>query len=596
MYLTQSGYTNSYNNTVRSNIRVTQDLDMLTKGLSITGMFAFDVNTNNNLTRSRNIQTYYIPDRNTPRDANGNLLTQISSPGSDRLNFSLTRFGDRRFYSEASLNYANKFGDSDIGGLLLFNQSDYSDATARVDTWKKAIPYRQRSIVGRATYGYLNKYFVEGNFGYSGSEAFVPSKRYGFFPSVGAGWLVSNEKFFEPVKDILSHLKIRYTYGLSGNASVNDPNKRFLYLTTLGTGGSYYFGDTPTQTTGFAETQIGGQVSWETARRQNLGVEFNFLKSDLQFIVELFREHRTGILLPNYIIPYNSGFTTGNIPYANIGETNNKGIDITAIYNKSWTAQNFFTFRGTFNFNKNIAIKDGLPPWKYSYENRVGQSISQRFGYIALNYFKDQNEINNSAKQSGDVRPGDIRYKDLNGDGIINGDDQTAIGYGSIPRIVYGLSFGGGYKGFDISLFFQGAAQVDFNYASGNGTTPFPNGNTYGNPYTTMLDRWTVDNPNPNALYPRLSTNQDNSQNYLTSTHWIKRADYVRLKSAELGYTFNIKVLQKIAIKSLRLYTNGTNLLTLSKWKFWDPELGDGNGASYPNITTYNLGLRANFQ
>ncbi|HTM98562.1 MAG TPA: TonB-dependent receptor [Pedobacter sp.] len=596
MYLTQGGYTNSYNNTIRSNIRATQDLGELTKGLTLTGMFAFDVNVNNNITRSRTIQTYYIADRNNPRDANGKLITQISQAGSNALGFDLTRYGDRRFYTEASLNYARKFGNHDIGGLLLFNQSDYSDATARVDNWKKAISYRQRSIVGRLTYGYKDKYFVESNFGYSGSEAFVPNKRYGFFPSLGAGWLVSNEQFFEPINDIISHLKVRYTYGLSGNASVNDANKRFLYLTTIGTGGAYYFGDTPSQMTGFAETQIGGDVSWETARRQNLGLEVNLLKNDLQFIVEFFKEKRTGILLPNYIIPYNSGFTTANIPYANIGETNNKGIDVTTIYNKNWTPKNFFTFRGSFNINKNLAVKDGLPPWQYGYQNRIGQSISQRFGYIALNYFKDQNEINNSPKQAGDVRPGDIRYKDLNGDGIINNLDQTAIGYGATPRIVYGLSFGGGFKGFDVSVFFQGAGMVDFNYAGGNGTTPFPNGNTYGNPYATMLDRWTEANPNQNALYPRLSTNQDNSQNYLASTHWIKSADYIRLKSAEIGYTFDSKMLEKAAIKRLRVFMNGTNLFTISKWKFWDPELGDGNGASYPNITTYNIGLRANFK
>ena len=595
MYLTQGGYTNTYNNTTHSNLRVTQDLDVLTKGLSLSGMFAFDIDVNNNLSRTRTVQTYFISDRNNPRDANGNLITTISSPGSNVLGFGLTRFGDRRFYMEASLNYARKFGNSDVSGLLLFNQSDYSDATAQVTSLVASIPYRQRNIVGRGTYGYKNKYFIESNFGYSGSEEFVPSKRYGFFPSVGAGWVVSNEDFFKPLSPIVSHLKLRYTYGLSGNAAVNDPTKRFLYLTTIGSGGSYSFGDSPVAQTGFAESQIGGNVSWETSFRQNLGVEVNFLKNDLQFIVELFKERRTGILLPNLVIPYNSGFTSGNIPYANI-ETRNKGIDFTSIYTKNFSAKSFITVRATFNYNINLAVKDGLPPWQYGYQNRVGLPISQRFGYVAMGYFKSQSEIANAPTQGGNPQPGDIRYKDLNGDGIINSLDQTAIGYGSVPRMVYGLSLGGGFKGFDLSLFFQGTAQVDFNYAS-TYTTPFPNGNTYGNPYTTMLNRWTVANPDPNAFYPRLSTNQDNSQNYLTSSHWIQNASYVRLKSAELGYTFSGKILDKLAIKRLRLFTNGTNLLTWSRWKFWDPELGDGNGgAAYPNITTYNMGLRASFQ
>ncbi|GAA4798552.1 TonB-dependent receptor [Olivibacter ginsenosidimutans] len=597
MALTQSGVTNTYNNTVRSNLRVNQDLGMLVPGLSATAMFAFDVNVNNNLKRSRTLQTYWA----TGRDENGNLLTEISTPGSNALGFELTRYGDRRFYTEAAVNYAQKFGAHDVSGMLLYNQSDYNDATSRVSSYKAAIPYRQRNVVGRATYGYDEKYFAEANFSYSGSDNFVPSERYGFFPSFGAGWIVSNEKFFEPFKDVVSHFKLRYTYGLSGNAGLNNenPDLRFLYLTTIGDGDGYSFG-VPGSTinyTGYKETRIGGNVKWETSYRQNLGVELNFLHDELQLIVELFRERREGILLPNYVIPYASGYTVDNIPYNNIGKTRNKGIDVTLDYNKNWTADKFLSFRGTFNYNKNIAVFDGLPPWRYPYLDRIGQAIDQRFGYIAMGYFNDQDEIDNAAIQSGDVRPGDIRYKDLNGDGIINSNDQTAIGYGPTPRIVYGLSLGGGIKGFDLSLFFQGVGMVDFNYAGGYATTPFSQGATYGNMYKQVLDRWTPDNPSQDAFYPRLSTNQDATTNYYTSTHWVQRADYLRLKQAEIGYSFmDKKFLDKLAIKKLRLYLNGTNLFTISPWKFWDPELGDGRGAVYPNMTTYNFGLRANFQ
>ncbi|PST81998.1 SusC/RagA family TonB-linked outer membrane protein [Pedobacter yulinensis] len=596
MALTQSGVTNSYNNSIRSNIKVTQDLGVLTKGLNVSAMFAFDVNINNNLTRARTLQTYWA----TGRDANGNLQTQITTAGTNALNFVLDRFGDRRFYSEASLNYSRKFGEHDLSGLLLFNQSDFSDATARVVPigYKAAIPYRQRNFVGRATYGFRDRYFLEGNFSYSGSDNFVPSKRFGFFPSIGAGWIVSNEKFFENLKEVIPHFKLRYTYGVSGNAALSDPNFRFLYLTTIGEGGGYTFGE-PGSTqglTGYFESRIGGEVQWESSYRQNLGIELNFLKNDLQIIAELFKEDRRGILMPNFVIPYNSGFTTGNIPYNNIGKTANRGVDLTLNYTKNFTTENFFSFRGTFNYNQNLAVKDNLPPWRYDYLNRIGQPISQRFGYIATGLFQNQAEIDNAATQSGDIRPGDIRYKDLNGDGIINTNDQAAIGYGAVPRIIYGLNFGGGFKKFDISLFFQGAGLVDFNYAGGFGTTPFSQGSSYGNMYTQVLNRWTPTNPDPRPFYPRLSTNQDATTNYYTSTWWIQRADYLRLKSAELGYTFNPEFLKKIAMNRLRIYVNGTNLLTFSRWKFWDPELGDGNGASYPNITNYNIGLRANFK
>lgn len=596
MALTQSGITTSFTNVVRSNIKVTQDLNAITKGLSAAVLFAYDVNSNTNYTRARSLQTYYA----TGRDANGNLITGITTAGTNDLAFGISRFGDRKFYSEASVNYSRRFGDSDIGGLLLFNQSDFSDAQSRVDAigYKAAIPYRQRNFVGRATYGYLDRYFLEGNFSYSGSDNFIPSKRYGLFPSIGAGWIVSNEKFFESIKNVVSHFKLRYTYGVSGNAALSNPNFRFLYLTTIGPGSAYSFGEPGSTTgfTGYAESRIGGNVQWESSYRQNLGIELNFLKDDLQLIVELFKEKRDGILLPNLVIPYNSGFTAGNIPYNNIGKTKNKGIDVTLNYTKNFADRNFFSFRGTFNYNKNLAVFDGLPAWRYDYLNRIGQSISQRFGYIATGLFQSQSEIDNAPTQLGDVRPGDIRYKDLNGDGIINSNDQTAVGYGSTPAIIYGLNFAGGYKGFDISLFFQGAGLVDFNYASGFGTTPFSQGSTYGNMYEKLTDRWTPENPNPRPFYPRLSTNADATTNYYTSTWWIKRADYIRLKSAELGYTFSSKAFEKLAIKKVRIYTNGTNLLTFSKWKLWDPELGDGRGASYPNITTYNVGLRVNFQ
>ena len=595
MALTQSGVTNQASNTIRSNLRLTQDLDVLLDGLSATTMFAYDINNNSNLTRSRTLQTYFA----TGRDAEGNLVTEISSPGSDQLAFGLTRFGDKRLYAEAAVNYSQKFGEHDVSGLLLFNQSDYRDATSRVDSYKAAIPYRQRNYVGRATYGYSAKYFAEANFSYSGSDNFVKTERYGFFPSFGAGWIVSREKFFEPLADIVSLFKLRYSYGLSGNAAVSDPNLRFLYLTTIGDSGGYTFGAPGSQQsfTGYNESRIGGDVRWETSYRQNLGVELKFLNNDLGLIVELFQEKREGILLPNYVIPYISGFTIGNIPYNNVGITNNKGIDVTLDYNKNWNKTDFFSFKGTFNYNKNRAVFDGLPEWRYPYLNRIGQAISQRFGYISQGFFESEEQIQNAAKQAGDVRPGDLRYKDLNGDGIINSNDQTAIGYGSVPRIVYGLNFGGGYKGFDVSLFFQGTALVDFNYAGGFGTTPFSQGASYGNMYTTVNDRWTPENPNPNAFYPRLSTNQDQTTNYYTSTHWIKRADYIRLKQAELGYTFkDNSFLDRYAVQKLRVFLSGTNLFTLSPWKYWDPELGDGRGAAYPNISVYNVGVRFNFQ
>lgn len=589
--LTQSGTAAEFSSTVRSNIRVKQDLGFILEGLSATSMFAFDSYSGTVLRRTRNVSTFAA----TGRDANGNLITSPVFVGSDVLGFSNSASTNRRIYTETALNYSNTFGsDHSVSGMLLYNQSDYIDGAATDVV--SSIPFRLRGLTGRATYGYKNKYFVEGNFGYTGSENFSPKDRYGFFPSVGAGWVVSNEKFFDKISDVINHFKLRYSYGLSGNSNTGS---RFLFLTQINSGGGYTYGNPGSQTSpgGLQEGQVGSNVTWETSKRHNIGIEINTLHNNLQLVVELFKERREGILLRDYTIPYASGYRTDNIPYGNIGITENKGIDISLTYNKTFKKETFIAFTGTFTYNKNKDIYDGLPPWQYPWLNRQGHTLDQRFGYVALGLFKDSADILASPSQSGDVRPGDIKYKDLNGDGVINAYDQTAIGYGSVPRILYGLHIAVGYRGFDLSLFFQGAGQVDFNYASGFGTTPFSQGATYGNMYSMVADRWTPDTKagGPMPFYPRLSTNATITTNYETSTWWIKRADYIRLKSAELGYNFNIKTLKKYGVSKMRLFVNGTNLFTKSKWKIWDPELGDGRGTSYPNTSMYNIGFRVSF-
>jgi len=589
--LTRSGYASEFSNTIRSNIRLRQDLGFWVKGLSITSMFAFDNYSAATLRRTRNVSTF----RATGKDVNGNLITSPVSVGSDVLGFSSTTATNRRIYTESALNYSNTFNSvHNVSAMLLFNQSDYVNSNA--GDVVSSIPFRLRGLTGRATYGYDNKYFLEGNFGYTGSENFTPNSRYGFFPSVGAGWVVSNEKFFDPVAKVISHFKLRYSYGLSGNSNTGD---RFLFLTQINSGNGYTYG-VPGSTisySGLQEGQVGSDVTWETSKRHNLGIEVNAFHNELQLIVELFKERREGILIRNYTIPYASGYRADNIPYGNIGITTNKGIDVSLTYTKNFKRSSFISFTGSFNYNQNKNVYDGLPPWQYPWLNRQGHTIDQRFGYIALGLFNDSTEILASPVQSGDVRPGDIKYKDLNGDGIINAYDQTAIGFGAVPRILYGLNFGFGYRGFDLSLFFQGAGLVDFNYASGFGTTPFSEGATYGNMYSMLTDRWTADTKtsNPRPFYPRLSTNQTITTNYQTSTWWVKRADYIRLKNAELGYNFSVKSLKKFAVSRMRVYVNGTNLFTKSRWKIWDPELGDGRGTSYPNTTMYNVGFRISF-
>lgn len=592
------GSGNDYSATIRPNIRIKQELDGLVKGLSASGLFSFDIYTDGTTATTKNSAAEYA----TGRDANGNLLTQITRDANGGYTFFSSRSSTRRMYTEASLNYARAFDKHEFGGLLLFNQSEYIDGNAA--TFTSSVPFRNRGITGRATYGYNNRYFVEGNFGYTGSENFSPDKRFGFFPSVGVGYIVSNEKFYEAIKNIMPYFKLRYSYGLTGNGGFNT---RFLYLTqlskTAATG--YQFGIPSSLSpaySGYAESQIATDPSWETSYRHNLGIEMNFFNNDLKLVTELFREKRTGILRADQTIPGISGFGSVN-PTRNIGIVLNKGVDVTATYNKNFSNRKWINITGTFTYNDNVNLEDGLPPQKYPWMEWKGKEVDAKTLYIAEGLFKDQAEINAAAVQSGDTRPGDIRYRDLNSDGVIDANDIARIDVSGTPKIMYGVNLSFGYKGFDIGAFIQGTGKVYLNYGIGDGTRPFGSGAISGGLMSMVADRWTESNPNPNAFYPRLNTNQDPNSNYLNSTWWLKPSDFVRLKSAEIGYTVNPSFVKRYGVKNLRIFINGTNLLTLSRWKFWDPELNDTGtsstnytrGESYPNIKAYNVGARLTF-
>ncbi|MBB2144924.1 SusC/RagA family TonB-linked outer membrane protein [Pedobacter sp. LMG 31464] len=592
------GSKNDYSATIRPNIRVKQDLGILTKGLSISGLFSFDIYTDGSTGTGLADPSYYA----TERDANGNLILQTTRDASGTYTFSSARSSTRRMYTEASLNYGRTFGKHEVGGLLLFNQSEYIDGNAA--TFISSVPFRNRGITGRATYGYNNRYFVEGNFGYTGSENFSPAKRFGFFPSVGVGYIVSNEKFYDAIKSVVPYFKLRYSYGLTGNGGFST---RFLYLTQLAktTATGYQFGIPSSLSpaySGYAESQIATDPSWETSYRHNLGIELNFFKNDLKLVTELFREKRKGILRADQTIPGLSGFGGVN-PTRNIGIVLNKGIDVTLTYNKSLSNRKWINITSTFTYNDNTNLEDGLPPQRYPWMEWKGKEVDAKTLYIAEGLFKDQAEVAASAFQSGDTRPGDIKYSDLNKDGIIDANDVARIDVSGTPKMMYGINLAFGIKGFDFGAFIQGTGKVYLNYGIGDGTRPFASGPISGGLMSMVADRWTESNPNPNAFYPRLNTNQDPNLNYLNSTWWLKSADFIRLKSAEIGYTLNQSFIKRYGIKNVRVFINGTNLITLSKWKFWDPELNDtgtssnnySRGESYPNIKAYNLGARVTF-
>jgi TonB-linked SusC/RagA family outer membrane protein len=579
---TQRGYATHLKTELRTNVRVKQQLDFLIKGLSIQGLFAFDAYTAQDLGRRKRSYTWF-----KERDQAGNLIITNTKPdGTTYLNYQNSFNGNRKFYSEASLNYARTFGKHDVTGLVIYNRSDVLRNTE--GNLIASLPYRNQGVAARTTYAFDNKYLAELNFGYTGAENFSPEKRYGLFPSVGIGYNVSNEKYFENFTNIIQFLKLRATYGKTGNSAI--AGRRFAYIALAGSGGGYTFGQLINNSFGGnTDGEYAVNVGWETSTKKDFGFELKTLNNALSLQIDYFYDHRTDIIVRNAVLPDFSGVI--NRPFGNIGETENKGIDGTIEYSGN-IGKLRMRMRGNFTFNKSKVIEDGSVPPAYPWMDTRGQKIGRRFGYIAEGLFGDSSEITKNPMQFGDVRPGDIRFRDLNNDGVINQFDKTALGYGTIPEIVYGFGINLAYKNFDISAFFQGVGNVDIQLT---GMAPFGGTKIAENSLALITDRWTPETTNPHPFYPRLSSNSTLNDNYATSTWWLTNGRYLRLKNAEVGYTLPDKWLRKAGFKSTRVYVTGVNLITFSPFKLYDPELGDGKGTAYPLSTTFSAGLNVKF-
>ncbi len=584
--LTQSGYVSEVKSQLWSNVRVTQELGFLLKGLSATTMFSFDNFNEHDINRTKTVDGYIA----TGRDASGNLLLDQTRIGQSYLSYSRSNGGDRRVYTESAINYIKTFSRHDVTGMILYNQSDYVNAFA--GDFNSSIPFRYRGLAGRATYAYDNRYLAEANFGYNGSETFAPEKRYGFLPSFGAGWVASNEEFFKPLENIFQLLKFRFSSGLVGNSNIT--GRRFAYISTVdGGNGGYTYGTSMNNNIGGLDIgDYAVDVTWEKARKTNFGVDLKTLRNSLSVTADVFTEVRTGIFRQRGDITQYLGLR--NLPWGNLGEIHNKGVDVTLGYDKR-IGEFDISFRGNFTWNRATVINDARALWPYPWQQIIGRKLGQRFGLTALGLFKDEKEIANSPFQTGTNKPGDIKYKDLNADGIINDKDKGPIGYGSIPEMVYGFGPTISYKGFALGAFFKGTGNVDI-YLNGAGLQPFSLGSTRGNLFTEIRDRWTPDNPNPTPFYPRLTYGTDN-MNYETSSWWVKNGAFIRLQNLEFSYTLPKKEwFPKLGLSNFRIYFLGYNLVTFSKFKMWDVELGDGKGAMYPLIKTFNIGIDCRFK
>ena len=588
--LTQTGYREKFYNTAQSLFSLTQDLgDWVTKGLTVTVKGSFDAKNYNHLARTKTPPQYMA----SGRDEFGDLILQQTVVGTDNLTYAESHSGYRSVYLEASVNWARSFGKHDLSALFLYQQSQRNDVGIDKSEPELALPYRHQGIAGRITYSYDNRYFIEGNFGYNGSENFSPGKRFGFFPSVAAGYVISNEKFFEPVRGVIDLLKIKASYGIVGNDKIGtgDNVRRFIYNGTVNSGSSYYFGTRPHSS---SSIQMGDwpnpNVGWEEAHKLNVGVDLS-LFSKLKISADYFKEKREGIFLQRQSIPVYVGLSTQ--PWVNIGKMRNSGVDASLEYHQTIGQDLHLTVRGNFTYARNMIVDQDQPDYKYLYMNRTGQARYQTFGLVAAGLFRDQADIDAWPKQSfGDVEPGDIKYLDLNGDGVVDSYDVKPIGYTSIPEIVYGFGFSLQWKAFDFSAFFQGVGHVSFSTLTDQTLGFNARNSREANLFSDVYDNyWTPERLD--AKYPRLyiGTNNNNNQ---TSTFWMANGRYMRLKNLEIGYTLPKRISQKMAMQNMRVYLSGVNLFTFSPFKLWDPDLQTG-ATNYPNNRIINIGLTIGF-
>lgn len=479
-----------------------------------------------------------------------------------------------------------------VDALLLYNQRSYD--------WGDIQPNRTQGIAGRFSYTFDRRYISEFNFGYNGSENFAKGKRFGFFPSIALGWLVSEEQFMEPIRNVISKLKLRASVGTVGNDNIG--GRRFAYITTINSkANGYNWGYTgDTYRDGVQEGEVGvGNLTWEKALKTNIGIEIG-LWNELDFQLDLFKERRTSIFMQRATIPSQTGFI--NNPYANYGKVDNKGLDLSLNYNKRINKDWNISVRGTFTYAKNTIIERDEPESvKGTYRSITGHSINTLWGLQALGLYTDDDFVDGKLKEGipvpqlgGEVRPGDIKYRDMNNDGYITSADEGYIGGTTDPRIVYGFGGNINFRNWDMSFFFQGSGDIYRIIGGSDYFIPGSGAGVLGNVYTNYTDCWTEENPSQDVFWPRLSQST-NTNNNRASTFWKKNMSFLRLKTLEIGYSLPKNVVNKISAKSIRLFASGNNLFYISKFKLWDPELATSDGLKYPSMRSLMLGVEVNF-
>lgn len=598
--LNQMGYRKSYYNNNKITLRLNQDLGMITEGLSISALVNMDSHSWMNQARQKSPAIYYATGRNR-KDGTLNVdkKSDFMPPG-----YSKNTRTDRKFYYEGRINYDRVFDQTHRVGVLL-NAYWSDEESSRFGTGLTAIPKRYNSYASRFSYGYRDTYMAEFNVGYTGSEAFEKGKKFGWFPAVSVGWAPSQYEFVYETIPFLNYLKFRASYGIVGNDRLTwDDRVRFPYLTLIdytdNGSGQWENG------TGITETQVGSSnLKWEKATKYNFGIDARFFDERFEFTIDFFQDTRSGIYQERKSVPEEMGLVS--LPWANVGKMKSWGIDGHLAYTQPLSPSDnskYLTVRANFTQSKNKIQEFEEDIKRYPYQSNVGYLNGIHRGYIALGLFKDEDDIRNSPRQDlgGSYLPGDIKYKDVNGDGIVNYEDIVPLKYSNVPQIQYGFATEFNWKNFNVSVLLEGVSRVQY-FRGGYMYRPF-NGEDYGNIITDVAvqaNRWTSAEisgdpatENPNAKFPRLTYGRsaNNDQN---STFWLQNGDYLRLKNVQISYTAKMKAFRKIGLQSATVSLIGDNLAVWSKEKTLDPAQGGDNGGKYPIQRVYTLQVNLSF-
>lgn len=597
------GYKDYTRSMMLAQFELKQNLDFITEGLNLRGLFNtkrysfFDV--------ARSYNPFFYTATGYDKQADDYQLVNLNpNSGTEYLDYDEGQKDiNSTVYSELAINYDRTFNEKHgVSGLLVSTMRNH--LTANAGSLTLSLPSRNLGLSGRFTYSYDDRYFSEVNFGYNGSERFAENERFGFFPAIGFGWILSNEPFWAGgFSNIISNLKLKGTYGLVGNDAIGAARARFFYLSEVNmnnSGRGYTFG----QDFGYSLNGVSiskypnDQITWEVSRKLNLGAEIGILNS-FDLMVDVYHEYRENILMARANLPTTMGLQA--TPESNVGEASGKGVDISLDYNQAFNNEWWIAGRANFTYaTSKYEVFEDVDNTQTPWLERVGQPISQEWGYVAERLFVDEFEVNNSPLQTfGEYTGGDIKYRDINNDGIITPLDMVPIGYPTQPEIVYGFGISSGFSGLDFSCFFQGLARESF-WIDPIATSPFvdTDGSNSVISKNSLLkvyaeDHWSETNRNLYSLWPRLSDRiiENNTQR---STWFMRDGSFLRLKSIELGYSMPEEIISKYSVENLRFYVSGTNVLTFSKFKLWDPEMA-GNGLGYPIQKVFNLGLQVTF-